>query len=251
MNILRTIVCFGYMFGYMLLHLPVLYRGKKALAAGDMDTVQAITDKHIPHWSRTLLRLAGAQITVEGRENIPQTGACVFVANHRSYTDILVALSCLDAPHGLLAKQEIDRLPLIRQWMRLLGCVFVVREDVKASMRALNDATATVAAGRSFTIFPEGTRYKGAEGGMGECKGGAFRIAAKCGAPLVPVVMTGTRRLFEDNGNRFGPSQVVVHILPAIPTAGLSRAEQKALPERTHDILAGELARMTGQEPAE
>ena len=40
MNILRTIVCFGYMFGYMLLHLPVLYRGKKALAAGDMDMAE-------------------------------------------------------------------------------------------------------------------------------------------------------------------------------------------------------------------
>ena len=71
--------------------------------------------------------------------------------------------------------------------MKLLGCVFVQRDDLRASVRALNDATAIVESGKSFVIFPEGTRYKGEEGGAGEFKAGAFRIAVKTGAPVVPV----------------------------------------------------------------
>ena len=89
--------------------------------------------------------------------------------------------------------------------MKLLGCVFVQRDDVRASVRALNDATAIVESGRSFIIFPEGTRYKGEEGGAGEFKAGAFRIAVKTGAPVVPVAISGARGLFEAHGNRATP----------------------------------------------
>jgi 1-acyl-sn-glycerol-3-phosphate acyltransferase len=242
-SIFRTIICFFYLFGYMLLHLPVLRKGEKALAAGDRAAVDAITAYHVPHWCSTILKLSGVRVTVTGRENVPD-GACVYVANHRGYFDIPVLLSCLEKPYGLLAKVEIDRIPLIRRWMRLIGCVFVDRGDVHASMQALAAATETVAAGRCFTIFPEGTRYKGEEGGLGECKGGAFRVATKCGAPLVPVAITGTRGAFEDNYNRMHPAQVAVHILPAVPTAGLSRAEQKALPAAVEATLRQELSVM-------
>ena len=71
--------------------------------------------------------------------------------------------------------------------------MFVQRDDLRASVRALNDATAIVESGKSFVIFPEGTRYKGEEGGAGEFKAGAFRIAVKTGAPVVPVAITGAR----------------------------------------------------------
>ena len=142
---------------------------------------------------------------MEGLDNIPKDTACVFVGNHRSYYDIPLLLAGLDRPHGILAKEELEKIPLLNRWMKLLGCVFVQRDDVRASVRALNDATAIVESGRSFVIFPEGTRYKGEEGGAGEFKQGAFRIAVKTGAPVVPVAITGARALFENNGNRLPP----------------------------------------------
>lgn len=238
---LRMIVWFAYFFGYMVVHLPVLRRGERALAAGDQETVRAIVTEHVPHWCGTLLKLAGVRVTVTGKENIPAGRACVFVANHRSYFDIPIMLTALDGPHGLLAKQEIDRIPLVRRWMRLLGCVFVVRDDVRASMRALNAATDTVRAGQSFTIFPEGTRYKGAEGGIGEFKGGAFRVAVKNGAPVVPVAIRGTRAIMEDRHYIITSGQVQVCILPPVETAALTRDQQKALPETVQGRIAAAL----------
>ena len=213
MSIFRTIAMFLYLFGYMIVHYNILRRGERALAAGDMDTVEQIVNKHIPHWSRQILHITGVQLLVEG----------------------------LDRPHGILAKEELEKIPLLNRWMKLLGCVFVQRDDVRASVRALNDATAIVESGRSFVIFPEGTRYKGEEGGAGEFKQGAFRIAVKTGAPVVPVAITGARALFENNGNLCHPGTVRIKVLPPIQTAGMSRAEQKQLPDAVRQTILAEL----------
>ena len=235
MSIFRTIALFVYLFGYMIVHYATLRRAERALAAGDLDTVEQIVKANIPRWSRGILRVTGAR-----QKNIP-AGPCVFVGNHRSYYDIPILLTALDAPHGILAKEELEKIPLLNRWMKLLGCVFVQRDDLRASVRALNDATAIVESGRSFVIFPEGTRYKGEEGGVGEFKNGAFRIAVKTGVPVVPVALTGARALFENNGNRCHPGRVHICILPPIRTAGMSKAEQKQLPEAVRQTILAKL----------
>ena len=240
MSIFRTIAMFLYLFGYMIVHYGTLRRGERALAAGDTETVERLVDRHIPRWSRGILHVTGARMTVEGQKNIP-AGPCVFVGNHRSYYDIPILLTALDAPHGILAKEELEKIPLLNRWMKLLGCVFVKRDDIRASVKALNDATAIVESGRSFVIFPEGTRYKGEEGGAGEFKQGAFRIAVKTGAPVVPVAITGARALFENNGNLCHPGTVRIKVLPPIQTAGMSRAEQKQLPDAVRQTILAEL----------
>ena len=233
MSILRTIALFVYLFGYMIVHYATLRRAERALAAGDLDTVEQIVKANIPRWSRGILRVTGARMTVEGQKNIP-AGPCVFVGNHRSYYDIPILLTALDAPHGILAKEELEKIPLLNRWMKLLGCVFVKRDDIRASVKALNDATAIVESGRSFVIFPEGTRYKGEEGG-------AFRIAIKTGVPVVPVAISGARGLFEGHGLRATPGDIRVRILPAIQTAGMSKAEQKQLPDAVRQTILAQL----------
>ena len=240
LSILRTIALFVYLFGYMIVHYATLRRAERALAAGDLDTVERIVKANIPRWSRGILRVTGARMTVEGQENIP-AGPCVFVGNHRSYYDIPILLTALDAPHGILAKEELEKIPLLNRWMKLLGCVFVKRDDIRASVKALNDATAIVESGRSFVIFPEGTRYKGEEGGAGEFKAGAFRIAVKTSAPVVPVAVTGARALFEANGNRCRPGSVRIKVMPPIQTAGMSKAEQKQLPDAVRQSILAAL----------
>lgn len=241
MSVLRTIAMFSYLFGYMIIHYPVLRRAEKAAAAGDTALVEQLVRTHIPHWSRTILKITGVSLSVEGLENIPADGPCVFVANHRSYYDIPLLLAGLDQPYGLLAKEELAKIPLLSRWMKLLGCVFVLRSEMRAAIEALNEATAVVESGKSFIIFPEGTRYTGEEGGIGEFKGGAFRIAVKTGAPVVPVAITGARGLFETRGNRCTPGAVRIQVLPPIQTKGMSRAEQKQLPDAVRQTIQAQL----------
>ena len=58
LSILRTIALFVYLFGYMIVHYATLRRAERALAAGDLDTVEQIVNKHIPHWSLSLIHIS-------------------------------------------------------------------------------------------------------------------------------------------------------------------------------------------------
>ena len=238
---MRTLVWFIYFWGYMLLHLSDLRRGTRALEAGDWATADALAAEHVPHWANRLLKLAGVTVTVEGLENIPKGRPCVFAGNHRSYYDIPLVLTQLDAPHALVSKKEVGKIPLVRGWMRLLHCVFLDREDPRKAMEALNEAIANVKKGYSVTIFPEGTRNKGEEGSLLEFKGGAFRIATKTKAPLVPIAILHSRDIMENNGGWMKPAHVTIHILPPIETGDLSREELKALPQCTAALIGAAL----------
>lgn len=234
---MRTIVWFIYFWGFLLVKWPKMSKGLRALEAGDWETADRLAARYVPQWANRLLKLAGVTVTVEGKENIPAGRACVFAANHRSYYDIPLMLTQLDAPHGLVAKKEIAGLPLVRGWMRLLHCVFLDREDPRKAMAALNEAIENLKKGYSIAIFPEGTRNKGEEGTLQEFKGGAFRIATKAKAPVVPVAITGSRDIMENNHMWMHPAHVTIRILPPTETEGLTREEIKALPERTAEAI--------------
>lgn len=166
-------------------------------------------------------------MTVEGLENLPE-GTAVFVSNHQSYFDIPLALGYLGDPKGLVSKKEIDRIPFIRQWMRELGCVFLDRENLRASVAALGDASDRVAAGYSMVVFPEGTRTETGE--VGEFKAGAFKIAQKNKVPVVPFVLEGSSRLMGKHSLWIHPASVTVKILEPIDTSGYGKEEWRALP---------------------
>ena len=158
---MRTIIWFIYFWGYLLFALPKMKRAQRLQAAGELDARDALVEPMIQKWARALLRLAGVQVELTGLENIPE-GPAVFVPNHQSYFDIPVLLAWLDRPYPLVSKQEVKKLPLIRQWMELLGCVFIDRDNARQSVSALGEAARTmVERKRSLIIFPEGTRSRG------------------------------------------------------------------------------------------
>jgi len=234
---MRTFIWFGYFWGYMLIHLPALHRGLRALEAGDFAAADAIAREHVARWCNRLLKMAGTEVTVIGQENLPEE-PCVFAANHRSYYDIPLLLTQLGEPIPLISKIEVKKIPLVRKWMELLHCLFLDRDDPRQGMQVISDAAELIAKGYSIGSFPEGTRYKGEEGEVGPFLGGAFHIASKSGAPIVPVAISNSRACLEGDGHfTMKPAKVTVQILPPIPTAGLSRLELKALPSLTEQQI--------------
>lgn len=241
---MRTIIWFCWFWIQLIALIPTLNKGKRALANKDDATVDALVQKMVPAWAGGLMRLAGVTVDVQGKENIPKDAAVVFVANHRSYYDIPLMLTSLDKPHPLVAKKEIERLPIVRGWMQLLRCVFLDRDNPRKAMQAMNDAMENLRKGYSITIFPEGTRSKGAETDLLEFKAGAFRMAIKTKSPVVPVAIHKSRDIMENNGGWMKPTHVTVHILPPIATAELSKEEIRVLPERVQAIIRQELEQM-------
>lgn len=233
---MRTIIWFIYFWAYLIAFIPKCNQAKKHKAAGEKESCDALVEDTIRRWATSLLKLAGAKITVIGKENLPGTPA-VYIANHQGNFDIPILLTSLDKPHALISKMELGRLPFIKDWAALLECVFIDRSNARQSMTALGDAADNLASnGRSIIIFPEGTRSR--NGDVGEFKGGAFRVATKANAIIVPIVIDGSYKLMEQNKMWIKPASVTVKILPPIETAGKTREEMKTLPEEVRQMIA-------------
>ena len=206
MALLRTIVWFLYFFGALVALVPQMICAQRKKAAG-APGAKAYIHRYVRMWAGTLLRIAGVTVTVKGQE-----------------------------PHALVAKIETKKIPLVRTWMKLLDCVFIDRKSPRHSMEAMRQAQALVQAGESVVVFPEGTRSKG--DAMGEFKAGAFRIACKAGAPVVPVAIDGSYKTMEANHNLMKPAHVNITILPPVETAGLGRTAQHELAAQVAQAIA-------------
>ncbi len=106
---------------------------------------------------RSLLRLAGIQVEVEGTWSSARP--MMLAANHVSWIDIL-ALAAL-APFCFLAKREVSRWPLVSSFAALQGTVFVDRLRRRSILTANRDMAARMLEGRMMLLFPEGTTSAG------------------------------------------------------------------------------------------
>lgn len=131
---------------------------------------------------------------VSGREYLPTDRGFVICPNHISALDPVFVVVARGAGKKLsiMGKEELFRNPFLGWLFRQVG-VFPV-ERGKGDTAALDRAIADVQGGRGMLIFPEGTRTKTGE--MGRFKSGAFVIAARTGADMIPCrVQYSTGRL--------------------------------------------------------
>jgi 1-acyl-sn-glycerol-3-phosphate acyltransferase len=231
---IRTLIWFIYFWVYLVILFPVLLKAKKLDRAGRIAERDELVAKSVRNWARALVNLAGGTIVVDGESNVPKDGAVVFVSNHQGNFDIPILLGYISKPKAFISKIEVLKMPMIRSWMRLMQCAFMDRKDIRQSLRTINAAAESIKKGYSMVIFPEGTRSKGSQ--MREFKAGSFKLALKAGASIVPVTVDGSWRLLEAQG-RMKPGTVHVTIHEAVPTAGLSREEAEALPDKIKAII--------------
>lgn len=232
---MRTLIWFLFFWTTLITLIPTLRWAQWLKRTGKQTKTDAIVHPKVRWWASTLLKLAGTQVTVKGQEHLPQHPA-IFVANHQGNFDIPILLTSLDRPHPLIAKSETLQIPLIRSWMDLLDCVFLDRHSPRQSALVLRQAAEIMEQkGRSFVIFPEGTRSKG--GPVGEFKNGAFKVALRLKAPVVPVCIEGSHRVMEANKNRICPAHVQVTILPPIDTAGMDKSASHTLGEQVRQQI--------------
>ena len=136
-----------------------------------------------------------------GVENIPE-GAALICGNHTSLGDPLYVVCCMGwkMQTHVMAKEEIMKWPVIG-WLLKKAGIFGVKRG-KADVTALKEALRVLRNGEKLLLFPEGTRVK--EGEASEAHTGAAMFATRTGAPLVPVYISPTKRLFRRTTVIFG-----------------------------------------------
>ncbi|MDD3417041.1 MAG: lysophospholipid acyltransferase family protein [Lachnospiraceae bacterium] len=193
----------------------------------------------IVNWAfRVCLFMSGTKITVIGEENVPKDQAVLYIANHRSYFDILLTYVRVPRPTGYVAKKEMLKYPLLRDWMKNLHCKFLDREDMKAGLKMILDAIEDVKNGVSICIFPEGTRNPNEDPlQMLPFKEGSLKIAEKSGCPIIPMALTGSADIFEKQFPKVKKAHVIIEYGKPIYPQELSKEERKHLGAYTQEVI--------------
>ena len=239
---LRTIAWYTHFAISLLLKIPQMYKVKSLEKQGIMENKVYYVHKVTSKWAMSHVKLSGAKVTVIGQENIPKDIPVVFMSNHQSNFDIALFMSYIDKPKGYIAKIEMEKIPLIRTWMKHMNCIFMDRSNLRKSAEAIIDGVQILKKGYSLVIFPEGTRSKG--DAMGEFKAGSFKLATKAKVPIVPVTIRGSYKLMEQNGNKIKPAEVDIIIHPMIETANLTKEELNNLPSHVEKIIRNSLSKI-------
>lgn len=214
------------LFLYLLLGIPVLLVEK--LVAKINPHARDISCLRMVQWAfKLMLWITGADISYIGRENVPKDRAVLYVGNHNSYFDILLTYSQCPGLTGYVAKSEMLRYPLPRDWMKRLYCVFLDRSDLRAGMQMILTCIDYIKNGISICIFPEGTRSK--DGQMQPFHEGSLKMAAKTGCPIIPMAISNSAQIFENHMPFVRPCKVIVEYGAPVYPKELSKEDQKFL----------------------
>lgn len=180
----------------------------------------------------------GIRLDVIGRENIPSDGPCLFIGNHRSYLDVILAYPLFPSMTGFVAKNAFTKVPVLPIWMRRLYCQFLIEGDIRQNLQSILAAIENVKQGVSMVIYPEGKRGTGEdERELLEFHEGSFKIATKTKCPIVPVAVTGTRECFEQQFPKVRPGHVTIEFGKPIEVSGMSREEIKGIGAKCREVI--------------
>lgn len=187
-------------------------------------------------WSRKVLRGAGTPVQVEGGDRIPRGGPVVYASNHSSMFDIWALAASLPGSIRFVAKQELEKVPLMGPAMVAAGHVMIDRTNRARAMEAYAKAAQTIRdKGVSVVVFPEGTRSRTGE--LGPFKNAPFGLAIAAQVPLVPVYVHATFRILPKGAWRLRPQPIRLLVGEPIPTTGLTLADREALRDRARAAI--------------
>lgn len=214
--------------------------GLVAIAVSPFDRRGDLIQKIAVFWANLIIRTNGIKVRMS-KDGEPGPGPFVIVSNHQSLLDIPALLATLPFNYRMVAKKELFRIPIFGWGIKLAGYIEVDREDTRRAIRGMSDADRNLCEGRSILVFPEGTRSR--DGRLLPLKKGAFVIALKNGAPLLPCIVHGSFSLLPKGTLRMGRSDIHVHLGRLISTQGLSHEDRDVLRSRVETWMKDTLDR--------
>lgn len=157
-----------------------------------------------------LMKIAGINISVSGKENVPNDRPVIFVSNHFSHLDI--GCLCYSLPKNLhfIGKKELIWTPVVGWYMWVAGHIFVDRSNRNKAVKSIAKAAKKINDGKSVVLFAEGTRSK--TGKVESFKKGAFHLALQSDVDIVPVSIKGTYEVWKSGTSTITPGKVNVSI---------------------------------------
>lgn len=178
-------------------------------------------------WARWNLFVSGINVRTNGLENI-KIKSYVIVSNHESALDIFAIYARLPLNFRMVAKKEMQKLPLVGFVMKKYLFPLVNRSDSDEAIEAMNSTFDRLRRNNlSVCVFPEGTRHGGKQ--ILPFKKGAFVLSLNYDLPVLPVVLRGTGNVTPTGSLWVKPGKVYLDVLPPVFPHNLTSDDRNEL----------------------
>jgi 1-acyl-sn-glycerol-3-phosphate acyltransferase len=119
--------------------------------------------------------------------------------------------------------------------MKSAGYIEIDRYNREKALQSIDEAALRIRRGKSIMTFPEGTRSR--DGEIKDFKQGAFHLAIKSGAPIVPVSIIGSGRIMPKRSMRIKPGQIKLVIGEPIDVRSFNIEKRYELIEKVRNTI--------------
>lgn len=211
--------------------------GAFSLLSSLFDRSGRVQHKLARLWSWLILKTSLSPVTVVHAERLHRLPACVVAPNHVSAMDIPVLYTELPFPFRIVANKNLFSYPFVGWHLRRSGQIAIDRTSPRSTFKSLTSAVEDLNKGLSVVIFPEGGRSR--TGKLMSFLNGAFYLAVKAQAPVLPVAIIGTYEMLPMDTFHIMPRRLRLVIGEPIPTAGLTTHDLEMLSEKVRAAVEG------------
>lgn len=201
--------------------------GPVALLASLFGEKERILHAFARAWSWLIMKTIFSPVKVSGLGKIDTSKPHVYAVNHASALDIPMLYVNLPFQFRILFKSELLSYPIIGWHLKRSGQVCVNQQEPSRSVAQIRSALKSLRAGMPLVIFPEGGRTP--DGEIKPFMPGAFFLAIKAQADIVPIALVGTFELLPMNTYHIKCHPLEMRVGEPIPTTGLKGHDMEAL----------------------
>jgi 1-acyl-sn-glycerol-3-phosphate acyltransferase len=205
--------------------------GSLSLLSSLFDRSGRIQHQLATAWSWLIMKTILSPVKVIGNAGalVPGAGGKprVFAVTHASALDIPVLYVYLPFQFRIVFKSELLAYPFIGWHLKRSGQVCINQQNPSASIGAIKSALRSLRSGMSLVIFPEGGRTP--DGEIQPFLPGAFFLAIKAQADIVPIALAGTFDLLPMNTYHIKCQPLEMRVGEVISTAGMTLSDTEAV----------------------
>lgn len=235
-TLLRSLLLLPYQLIVMLFFfLLTIFWGVGSCLASLFDASGNKTHRCLTYWAKTNLALAGLRVKIEGLERLDPKQTYIFMPNHASFLDILLAFAYIPCNFRMITKEEIFCIPLMGWALKRSRQIPMDRANPRKGLASLEQAFNLLREGISITVFPEGSRTS--DGEIKDFKATLFILPIRSGVPVVPVRIDGTFEALKRGSVLLNPVPLKITFHPPIPGGSFTDRDRWLYAKKVQEVL--------------
>jgi len=242
-SMLRKALLFPHQVCVILFFFPLtFFWGVVSYAASFFEAKGNLAHRCISQWARTSLALAGLRVHIEGQERLDPKNTYIFMPNHASFLDTLLAFGYIPCDSRNIIKEEVFSIPLLGLVLRRSGQIPLDRKNPWKALRSLRRAADLLKEGISVIVFPEGTRSSNGE--IQDFKKALFILPIRSRIPVVPVLIEGTFQALRWGSVLLNPVPLKLTFFDPIPADSFDIRDRRIYAEKVRQVLSISVVRL-------